>query len=176
LIAWDGWEGLGKNMRINDLYRMAIFCQDDADLLFNIEVKKSQISITDSAFRNSLKSKIMNFVETARKPYQKRAHLSLRDLSDIWEIQKNKEGKVLFILNRKSKAIELFKKGDIIETKLLEFIENTIPYESLLYYLNLNKVDNNLLKSRKLASAEVMLEHGLITAKEFEKLKLKYES
>ena len=51
LIAWSGWEGLGKNLRINDLYRMAVYSQDDADDLFNIEVKKSQIAITDTRLR-----------------------------------------------------------------------------------------------------------------------------
>ena len=51
LIAWSGWEGLSSNKRIADLHRLAIYIDEEADKLFNIEVKKSQISILDDSLR-----------------------------------------------------------------------------------------------------------------------------
>ena len=175
LIAWSGWEGLGKNLRINDLYRIAVFCQDDADGLFNIEVKKSQISVTDIRLRNLLKSSIMHFSDIARKPYQKRAQLSLRDLSDLWILEKNKDSdKVLFSLNKKSDAVKMVEQGKLKLSDFLKMVESTIPYESLLYYLNLNKVDGTAIDIKKLQAAKMMLDLGLLTKSEYEKIKAKY--
>ena len=141
LIAWSGWEGLGKNLRINDLYRMAVFCQDDADDLFNIEVKKSQIAITDTRLRTILKASIFNFSDVAQKPYKKRASLSLKDVSDLWELKRDDSERVHFVLNKKSAVISHFKKGHIQMSDFLEAIESTLPYESLMYYLSLNKLE-----------------------------------
>jgi hypothetical protein len=176
LIAWSGWEGLGNNLRINDLFRVAIFCEDNADELFNIEVKKSQISITDKRIRNKLRNSILNYIEIARKPYKRRAHLSLKDLSDLWYLKKNENGKITFELNKKSIAIKLYDKEKIQLSQLLEMIENTLPYESLMYYLNLNKVDNAEVNNKKMETAKIMFDCGLINADELKKLKRKYES
>lgn len=176
LIAWSGWEGLGKDLRINDLYRLSVYCMDDADGLFNIEVKKSQISVTDSRLRNLLKHSIMHFTDIARKPYQKRAQLSLKDLSDIWQLEKNESGKVMFKVNKKSEAVKLVEKGKLQLSDLLTMVENTVPYESLLYYLNLNKVDNSAVDSKKIETAKMMLDIGLLTETEYKKLKEKYGS
>jgi hypothetical protein len=177
LIAWSGWEGLGKNLRINDLYRLAIFCQDDADGLFNIEVKKSQISVSDTRLRTLLKNSIVHFTDIARKPYQKRAELSLIDMSDIWVLEKNRDSdKVLLALNRTSDALKKVERGKLKLSDFLKMIENTIPYESLMYYLNLNKVDNSVLDSKKLETAKMMLELGLMTEVEYTKILAKYGS
>ena len=176
LIAWSGWEGLGNNLRINDLFRVAIFCEDNADELFNIEVKKSQISITDKRIRNILRNSILNYTEIARKPYKRRAHLSLKDVSDLWYLEKNENDKITFELNKKSQAIILYHKGEIKLTQLLEMIQNTLPYESLMYYLNLNKVDNTEVNKKKIETAKIMFDCGLITDEELKNLKYKYES
>lgn len=177
LIAWSAWEGLGQNLRINDLFRMAIFCQDDADGLFNIEVKKSQISITDARLRILLKSSIMHFTDIARKPYQKRAQLSLKDLSDIWGLEKNKDSnKIIFAINRDSDVVKLLEQGRLNLYDFLKIIENTIPYDSFLYYLNLNKVDSVGLDSKKLETAKMMFELGLLTEVEYNKIVERYGS
>ena len=176
LIAWSGWEGLGSNLRINDLFRVAVFCEDNADELFNIEVKKSQISITDKKIRTVLRNTILNYTEIARKPYKKRAQLSLKDVSDLWYLEKNENGKITFELNKKSQAIKLYHKGEIKLTQLLEMIQNTLPYESLMYYLNLNKVDNTEVNKKKIETAKIMFDCGLITDEELKNLKHKYES
>lgn len=175
LIAWSGWEGLGKNLRINDLFRMAVFCNDDADELFNIEVKKSQISVTDIRLRDLLKKSIMHFTDIARKPYQKRAQLSLKDFTNIWDLEKNKDSeKILFSINRKSEVIKQLETGKLKLSDFLKIIENSIPYESLLYYLNLNKVDQTTLNIKKLETASMMLELGLISETEYKKIIIKY--
>ena len=174
LIAWSGWEGLGKNLRINDLYRMAVYCQDDADDLFNIEVKKSQIAITDTRLRTILKASIFNFSDVAQKPYKKRASLSLKDVSDLWELKRDDSERVHFALNKKSDFIAQFKKGSIQLNDFLEAIESTLPYESLMYYLSLNKVDNRVVRTKKLNAARYLLEAGLMSPSDFKKLEERY--
>lgn len=174
LIAWSGWEGLGKNLRINDLYRMSVHCKEDADDLFNIEVKKSQISVTDPKLRTLLKSSIIHFTDIARRPYQKRALLSLKDLSNIWQLERNSNDKVIFKLNKESELVKLALNGEIKLSELLESIESTLPYESLLYYLNLNKLDSSTINLKKLESAELMFNMGLMTINDLNKLKEKY--
>jgi hypothetical protein len=176
LISWSGWEGLGKNLRINDLYRLAVFCQDDADGLFNIEVKKSQISVSDIRLRTELKSSIIHFSDIARKPYQKRAQLSLKDLSDLWQLEKNSSGKVVFTVNKNSDAVKMVENGKMKLFDLLVMLESTIPYESLLYYLNLNKVDNAGVEGKKIETAEMMFKMGLLTKNELDKVREKYGS
>jgi hypothetical protein len=176
LIAWAGWEGLGKDLRINDLYRLSVFCQDDADGLFNIEVKKSQISVTDNRLRTELKRSITHFSDIARKPYQKRALLSLKDLSDLWHLEKNSSGKVIFTINKTSDAVKLVEKGKMKLSELLVMLESTIPYESLLYYLNLNKVDIPGVNHKKIETAEMMFKIGILTKNELDKLREKYGS
>jgi hypothetical protein len=176
LIAWSGWEGLGKNLRINDLYRMAVYCQDDADDLFNIEVKKSQIAITDTRLRTILKASIFNFADVARRPYKSRATLSLRDVSDLWELHKAESDKVHYSLNRGSELVKRFKKGEIELNDLLEAIDSTLPYESLLYYLSLNRVDDSVVQRKKLQAARFMLQAGLMTETEYQKLEERYAS
>ena len=176
LIAWSGWEGLGKNLRINDLYRLSVFCQDDADTLFNIEVKKSQISVTDSRLRTLLKSSIFHFTDIARRPYKTRAQLSLKDLSDLWILEKKSNEKVVFTVNKNSEAVKLVQKGKMKLPDLLDMLESTIPYESLLYYLNLDKVDVSIVSLKKIETAEMMHRVGLMTDIELIKLKEKYGS
>lgn len=176
LISWSGWGGLEKNLQINNLYKLAIFCQDDSDQLFNIEVKKSQVSISDYRLRNLLKKYISNFMEIARKPYKKRASLSMRDLSDIWTLEKNSNGKVIFRLNKNSQLLETFLKGNLKLNEFLNLLEETIPYESLMYYLNMNKINIDLVNNNRLESAKKLLYIGLLTQNEFNILKKKYES
>jgi hypothetical protein len=176
LIAWSGWEGLGKNVRINDLYRMSINCSDDADELFNIEVKKSQIAITDNRLRAILKASIFNFSDVARRPYKSRASLALRDLADIWLLERSSSEKVHFVLNKQSEFVKKFKKGSIELSELLEAIEGTLPYESLLYYLSLDKIDNQLVNQKKLEAAEFMYKNGLMNEMELNKIKNRYAS
>ena len=176
LIAWSGWEGLGKNLRINDLYRMAIHCQDDADELFNIEVKKSQIAITDNKLRTILKNSILNFADVARRPYKSRASLSLKDVSDLWRLERSESQKVHFVLNKNSELVRSFKKGDIGLSDLLGAIDSTLPYESLLYYLSLDKVDTKSVQKKKLEAAEFMRRTGLMSELDFNKIKERYAS
>jgi hypothetical protein len=176
LIAWSGWEGLGKNLRINDLYRISVLCNDDADWLFNIEVKKSQISITDSRLRTLLKSSIINFSDIARKPYQKRAHLSLKDISDLWMLQREVGEKVILTINKDSEAIKLLNNGELKLNELLSLLESTVPYESILYYLNLKMLDNESINFKKIESAKLMFKIGLLTELELKKITEKYES
>lgn len=170
LIAWSGWEGLSTNKRIADLHRLAIYIEEDADKLFNIEVKKSQISILDDSLRKKIIAKIKNFTNTARRPYQKRAELSLRDIADLWGLVKN-DDKITFKLNKESRLIKSYTNGEITLNEFLDLIDGTLPIDSILYYLNTDRVDRDEYKEMKLNSAEILLNLGLISEDEFKKIK-----
>lgn len=174
LIAWSGWEGLGVNKRIGDLQRLAIYIDGRADELFNIEVKKSQISILDDGLRSKIRSKIKIFFKSAKRPYQKRAELSLKDISDIWK-KESENGAVIFTINRESDLVQKFNKGDLSANDFLRLLEGTLPIDSLMYYLNNDKLDKQKDSKLKKSAAEIMLANGLLTQEQYKKLQGKYE-
>ena len=100
--------------------------------------------------------------------------MSLKDVSDLWELQRDDSERVHFVLNIKSDFIARFKKGDIELNDFLEAIEGTLPYESLMYYLSLNKVDNRVVRTKKLQAARYMLDAGLMAPSDFKKLEDRY--
>lgn len=173
LIAWSGWEGLGVNKRIGDLQRLAISIDADADDLFNIEVKKSQISILDDGLRGKIKAKIKIFYNSAKRPYQKRAELSLMDISDIWK-KESENGLIIFSINRDSKIVKHFLDGSISKNAFIQLVEGTLPMDSLLYYLNNDKIDQKRDHSNKFEALKIMFDNGFLSKDEFQKLSKKY--
>lgn len=173
LIAWSGWEGLGVNKRIGDLQRLAIYIDANADELFNIEVKKSQISILDDGLRSQIRSKIRIFFKSAKRPYQKRAELSLKDISDLWK-KESENGSVIFTINRESEIVKKFQKGEFGANDFLRLLEGTLPVDSLMYYLNNDKLNKQKDSKLKISAFEIMVANGLLTNEEFKKLKGKY--
>ena len=174
LIAWSGWEGLGVNKRIGDLQRLAIYIDGYADELFNIEVKKSQISILDDSLRSKIRSKIKIFFKSAKRPYQKRAELSLKDISDIWK-KESENGSVIFTINRESDLVKKFNKGELSANDFLRLLEGTLPVDSLMYYLNNDKLDKQKDSKLKKSAADIMFANGLLTQEQYKKLIGKYE-
>lgn len=170
LIAWSGWEGLSSNKRLADLHRLAIYINEDADKLFNIEVKKSQISILDDSLRKKIITKIKTFSNTARRPYAGRGKLSLYDVADIWSLIKTDE-KISFQLNKDSEIIKSFKKGNITLNEFLDVIDGTLPIDSILYYLNTNGIDREEYKTKKKNSAEFLYKNGLLSKEQYLKIK-----
>lgn len=169
LIAWSGWEGLSSNKRIADLHRIAIYIDEDADKLFNIEVKKSQISILDDSLRKKIITKIKTFSSTARRPYKKRAELSLTDVADLWSLVNNGE-KISFRLNKNSDIIKRFSEGEFDLNELLDVIDGTMPIDSILYYLNTDRMDREVYKEMKRNSAELLFKQGLLSEEEYRKI------
>lgn len=173
LIAWSGWEGLGVNKRIGDLQRLAIYINESSDELFNIEVKKSQFSILDDSLRNKIKSKIKIFYSSAKRPYKKRAELSLKDISDLWEMRRNDQ-LIYFSINRNSLIIKKYRQKCISLSQLLLLLESTLPVDSILYYLNNDRIDRNTDNKNKLDSAKLLLENNIISEQDYERILRKY--
>lgn len=173
LIAWSGWEGLGVNKRIGDLQRLAIYIDENSDDLFNIEVKKSQISILDDSLRNKIRSKIKIFYSSAKRPYKNRAELSLKDISDLWEMQRTDQ-LIYFKINHNSKIIKEYQKKNFSLSQLLLLLESTLPMDSIIYYLNNDRVDRKTDKQNKLESAKLLFEHHIISQQDYEKILRKY--
>ena len=169
LIAWSGWEGLSTNKRIVDLQRLAIYIDEEADKLFNIEVKKSQISILDDSLRKKIIAKIKSFSHTANRPYKKRAELSLKDIADLWVLIK-KEDKISFKLNKDSEIVKQYKNKQINLNEFLDLIDGTMPIDSILYYLNTDRINREDYKEKKKTSAEILLKMGLISKDDVNRL------
>jgi hypothetical protein len=174
LIAWSGWEGLGVNKRIGDLQRLAIFIDGEADDLFNIEVKKSQISILDDSLRNKLRSKIKIFFSSAKRPYQRRAELSLNEIGDLWKKESNNEN-VFFSINKHSKVYRKYLTDEISKSDFVQLIEGTLPIDSLIYYLNNDKYDSIRDAQSKIESARILYQNSLITNDELGSIIKRYE-
>jgi hypothetical protein len=174
LIAWSGWEGLGTNKKIGDLQRLAVYIDESADALFNIEVKKSQISILDDGLRKKLEHKIRIFSNTARRPYQKRAVSALKEAINTWKIDQI-DGVMQIKIDRSSPVVVNFENSGLSLTELITVIEGTLPFESLLYYLNIGKMDSEEIKRKKIESARIMYTNDLISKSDFDKIIAKYE-
>jgi hypothetical protein len=174
LIAWSGWEGLGVNKRIGDLQRLAIFIDGQADELFNIEVKKSQISILDDSLRNKIKAKIRIFFGSAKRPYQRRAELSLNDMSDLWKMETN-NGSIYFSINRDSNVVRNFSSNRISILDFIKLVESTLPIDSLMYYLNNDKFDNARDAKSKIEAARILFQNSLISKEELTNIVKRYE-
>ena len=174
LIAWSGWEGLGVNKRIGDLQLLAIYIDGHADELFNIEVKKSQISILDDSLRSKIRSKIKIFLNLQSGHIKKRAELSLKDISDIWK-KESEKGSVIFTINRESDLVKKFNKGELSANDFLRLLEGTLPIDSLMYYLNNDKLDKQKDSKLKKTAVEIMFTNGLLTQEQYKNLIGKYE-
>lgn len=170
LIAWSGWEGLSANKRIADLHRLAIYIDEDADKLFNIEVKKSQISILDDSLRKKIITKIKAFSNTARRPYKKRAELSLKDFTDLWSLIKEDE-KITFRLNKNSEIVKCFTEDKMTLNEFLDIVDATMPIDSILYYLNTDRMARDEYTKMKKNSAEILYNLGLINKEQYLKIK-----
>ena len=114
-------------------------------------------------------SKIKIFSNTAKRPYKKRAELSLKDIADLWTLT-NEDNKVSFALNKKSAIIKRFNNNEISVNDFVDLIEGTLPIDSILYYLNTEKLDREDYRIKKYKAAKVLLELGLITNEELKAL------
>jgi hypothetical protein len=94
----------------------------------------------------------------------------------LWTLEKNSEGKVVFIINKMSSAVKMVEENKMKLNELMQLVESTLPYESFLYYLNLNKIDVKTIDLKKIETAEMMTKLGLMTKNELIKLKERYES
>ena len=150
-----------KKLKSGELYKL------------NIEVKKSQISILDDGLRSKIRSKIKIFFKSAKRPYQKRAELSLKDISDIWK-KESENGAVIFTINRESDLVQKFNKGDLSAKDFLRLLEGTLPIDSLMYYLNNDKLDKQKDSKLKKNAIEIMLANGLLTQQQYKRLTRKY--
>jgi len=174
LIAWSGWEGMGTNKKIGDLQRFAVYIDESADTLFNIEVKKSQINILDDGLRKKLEHKIRIFSNTARRPYKQRAISALKEAINTWKIDQI-EGVIQVRIDRSSPAIVNFENNGLSFMDLIDVIEGTLPIDSLLYYLNTGKMDTEEIKRKKIEAAKIMYNNDLISKSDLDKIVAKYE-
>lgn len=173
LIAWAGWEGLGSNKRIGDLHRLAIYIDQAADKLFNIEVKKSQISILDDALRRKIQQKIHIFSNTARRPYKQRAKTNLQEVINIWKIEQE-DGRTQISIDRSNKVVKSFLKNELAPDSILKLVEGTLPFDSLLYYLNTDKIDREDVRQKKLEAIKTMYANGLMSEQDYQQNLEKY--
>ena len=59
-------------------------------------------------------------------------------------------------------------------SEFVNIIEGTLPMDSLLYYLNTDRIDMVKTKEKKLQSAKVLYDLGLLTGHQLNELTAKY--
>ena len=74
------------------------------------------------------------------------------------------------MLNKKSAIINRFSDNEISMNDFIDVIEGTLPIDSILYYLNTEKVNREDYRMKKYKAAKVLLELGLITSEELKVL------
>ena len=81
---------------------------------------------------------------------------------------------MIFTINRESEIVKKFQKGEFGANDFLRLLEGTLPVDSLMYYLNNDKLNKQKDSKLKISAFEIMLANGLLTNEEFKKLKGKY--
>ena len=100
--------------------------------------------------------------------------LSLKDISDIWK-KESEKGSVIFTINRESDLVKKFNKGELSANDFLRLLEGTLPIDSLMYYLNNDKLDKQKDSKLKKTAVEIMFTNGLLTQEQYKNLIGKYE-
>ena len=71
--------------------------------------------------------------------------------------------------------VKKFNEGELSAKDFLRLLEGTLPIDSLMYYLNNDKLDKQKDSKLKRSAAEIMFANGLLTQEQYKKLIGKYE-
>jgi len=153
LISYGSWLRIVRNAETNKLARIQIDFENDADGLWQIDVKKSRVNLP-----SSLKSKIREVIKRTTKKssrtFNRRAQMSSFDSSPIWQRVYDKDNKaVAYKLNHENDLVNALIAGLNDEQKvLMKLVEKTIPVELIK-----NDIAANELTSEREVGDEVIM-------------------
>ncbi len=169
LISSGGWQGVVRKSESNKLARVEVSFGNDADQLWQLDVKKST-AILPLAIRSRIRDLIRGISSMSGDVFVKRVRMRKTNPNSIWERIYDKEKKTIsYQIDRNHPIIdgflEKFDTKEGIAEDLLFFIENTFPADLIANDVVVNdisfKSSGDELESKILDLAEVVSTAGL---------------
>jgi len=169
LISSGGWQGVVRKSESNKLARVEVSFGNDADQLWQLDVKKST-AILPLAIRSRIKDLIRGISSMSGDVFVKRVRMRKTNPNSIWERIYDKEKKTIsYQIDRNHPIIdgflEKFDTQESIAEDLLFFIENTFPADLIANDVVVNdisfKSSVDELGNKILDLAEVVSTAGL---------------
>lgn len=146
LISWGSWHNLIRKTEANKLARIDISIGNDLDHIWNIEIKKSTITIP-FLVKNKIRDLMKNITQQSNRVGVRRI-AKPSDEFDLWHRILNKDTKSLdYSINRNHPLIETIINNNNIDKdiiySLLEIIEKSTPVEYIKNDISQNEYKIN---------------------------------
>ncbi|QWE11176.1 ATP-binding protein [Polynucleobacter sp. es-EL-1] len=133
LIAYGGWQQIVRKTEANKLARLEICFGNDADHLWQLDIKKSTATLP-IALRSRLRDLIRGISNRSNEVFVRRVQMKKSNPNSVWERIYDKETKsITYQIDRShpivEKLLESFDGKDELVDDLLVFIENTFPVD-----------------------------------------------
>lgn len=133
LIAYGGWQQIVRKTEANKLARLEICFGNDADHLWQLDIKKST-AVLPVALRSRLRDLIRGISNRSSEVFMRRVRMKKSHPNSVWERIFDKEStSISYQIDRTHPIIErlldeLEGKESLVED-LLVFIQNTLPVD-----------------------------------------------
>lgn len=133
LIAYGGWQQIVRKTEANKLARLEISFGNDADHLWQLDIKKSTATLP-IAIRSRLRDLIRGISNRSNEVFVRRVQMKKSNPNSVWERIYDKETKsITYQIDREhpivEKLLESFDGKEELIDDLLIFIENTFPVD-----------------------------------------------
>lgn len=155
LIIWGTWFRLLGKDELNKLARVKVDIPNSLDEIWSIDVKKSTANLPDK-IRKNLYGSIKESVFGSKKVIEYRGKLHRDDdISYIWQRISDRDGGVVYTINRDLAQIQLLsgsldKAGRLVLETLLQNIENNFPSSSVYLDVADGEINTNGADSNKI--------------------------
>jgi hypothetical protein len=169
LISSGGWQGVVRKSESNKLARVEVSFGNDADQLWQLDVKKST-ALLPLAIRSRIRDLIRGISSMSGDVFVKRVRMRKTNPNSIWERIYDKDKKTIsYQIDRNHPIIdgflEKFDAKERMAEDLLFFIENTFPADLIANDVVVNdlsfKSSGEELESKILDLADVVSTAGL---------------
>ena len=133
LIAYGGWQQIVRKTEANKLARLEICFENDADHLWQLDIKKST-AILPVALRSRLRDLIRGISNRPSEVFMRRGKMKKSNPNSVWERIYDKESKsISYQIDRSHPILERildeFDDKESLVEDLLVFIQNTLPVD-----------------------------------------------
>ncbi len=133
LIAFGGWQQIVRKTEANKLARLEICFGNDADHLWQLDIKKST-ALLPVALRARLRDLVRGISNRSSEVFMRRVRMKKSNPNSVWERIYDKESKsISYQIDRSHPIIDRllheFEDKDSLVEDLLVFIQNTLPVD-----------------------------------------------
>ena len=133
LIAYGGWQQIVRKTEANKLARLEICFGNDADHLWQLDIKKST-AVLPVSLRSRLRDLVRGISDRSSEVFVRRVRMRKSNPNSVWERIYDKDTKsITYHIDRThpiiEKLLDNFDGKESLLDDLLVFIENTFPVD-----------------------------------------------